>query len=336
MKKILATVLALAMALTLVSGALAEEKKEASLKLEGTELTLIYADNHADGYPTVEASKAMAQEIYDKTAGRIGMAVYGNAVLGNENDAIEQLTYGSVQLVRASCASFAAYGNKLNVLCLPYLYESYDHYWSVLSGAIGDDMLMACKDANIIGLCWYDGGARNFFTKDKITDLAGFKGKTIRMLGSLVDMLTNMGGNPSTMAMSEIYAAVQTGVADGAENNWPTYYEQTFYEVAPYFMLDQHARLPEWVAINGDTWNALSADDQAIIKAAALNATETEKKLWNEYESKAREACLAAGAQEVTLTPEALAEIKAAAVTVYDKYAEYADIIAAIQAMATK
>ena len=137
MKKILGLVLALAMVLTAVSGALAEEKK-ASLDLKGSELTLIYADNHADGYPTVEATKAMAQEIYDKTGGRIGMAVYGNAVLGNENDTIEQLTYGDVQLVRASCASFAAYGNKLNVLCLPYLYKSYDHYWAVLNGAIGD------------------------------------------------------------------------------------------------------------------------------------------------------------------------------------------------------
>lgn len=332
MKKILGLMLALAMVLTAVSGALAEEKK-ASLDLKGSELTLIYADNHADGYPTVEASKAMAQEIYDKTSGRIGMAVYGNAVLGNENDTIEQLTYGDIQLVRASCASFAAYGNKLNVLCLPYLYTNYDHYWKVLDGEIGDDMLMACKDANIIGLCWYDGGARCFFTKDKITDLSGFKGKTIRMLGSLVDMLTAMGGNPSTMAMSEIYAAIQTGVADGAENNWPTYYEQTFYEVAPYFMLDEHARLPEWVAINGDTWNALSADDQAIIKAAADNASLTERKLWNEYESKARTESLAKGAQEVTLTPEALDGIKKVAVTVYEKYAEYADTIAAIQAL---
>jgi tripartite ATP-independent transporter DctP family solute receptor len=333
MKKMLGLVLALMLVLTMATGAVAEGKT-ASLDLKGSELTLIYADNHADGYPTVEASKAMAQEIYDKTGGRIGMAVYGNAVLGNENDTIEQLTYGAVQLVRASCASYAAYGNKLNVLCLPYLYESYDHYWKVLGSEIGDDMLLACQDAGIIGLCWYDGGSRSFFTKEKITDLSGFKGKTIRMLGSLVDMLSAMGGNPSTMAMSEIYAAVQTGVADGAENNWPSYYEQTFYEVAPYYMLDQHARLPEWVAINADVWNGLSADDQAIIKAAAGNASTLERQLWNEYEGKARTESLAKGAQEVELTPEAMAEIKEVAVSVYSKYAEYANLIAAIQAMA--
>jgi tripartite ATP-independent transporter DctP family solute receptor len=334
MKKTLGLILALVMALTMTTGALAVDQAQSSLYLEGSELTLIYADNHADGYPTVEASKVMAQEIYDKTNGRIGVAIYGNAVLGSENDAIEQLTYGGVQLVRASCASFAAYGNKLNVLCLPYLYESYDHYWKVLGSEIGDEMLQTCKDANIIGLCWYDGGARCFFTKEEITDLAGFKGKTIRMLGSLVDMMTAMGGSPSTMAMSEIYAAVQTGVVDGAENNWPSYYEQSLYEVAPYYMLDQHARLPEWVAINGDTWNSLSADDQAIVKAAALNASDVEKQLWNEYESTSRDACIAGGAKEITLTPEALAEIKAVAVTVYAKYAEYADLIASIQAMA--
>jgi tripartite ATP-independent transporter DctP family solute receptor len=334
MKKTLGLILALIMVLSMTTGALAVDQAQSSLYLEGSELTLIYADNHADGYPTVEASKVMAQEIYDKTNGRIGVAIYGNAVLGNEKDSIEQLTYGGLQLVRASCASFAAYGNKLNVLCLPYLYESYDHYWKVLDSEIGDEMLQACKDANIIGLCWYDGGSRCFFTKEEITDLAGFKGKTIRMLGSLVDMMTAMGGSPSTMAMSEIYAAVQTGVVDGAENNWPSYYEQSLYEVAPYYMLDQHARLPEWVAINGDTWNSLSADDQAIIKAAALNASEVEKQLWNAYESTSREACLAGGAKEITLTPEALAEIKQVAVTVYDKYAEYADLIASIQAMA--
>ncbi|MDD3213855.1 MAG: TRAP transporter substrate-binding protein [Eubacteriales bacterium] len=334
MKKILGLILALAMVFTMVGGALAVDQSQSSLYLEGSEQTLIYADNHADGYPTVEASKAMAQEIYDNTDGRIGVAVYSNAVLGNENDAIEQLTYGAVQLVRASVASFASYSNKLNVLCLPYLFNNYDHYWKVLGSEIGDDMLNACADANIIGLCWYDGGARCFFTKDKITDLSGFKGKTIRMLGSLVDMLSAMGGNPSTMAMSEIYAAIQTGVVDGAENNWPTYYEQTFYEVAPYFMVDNHARLPEWVAINGDAWNSLSADDQAIVKTAALNASTLEKQLWNEYEEKSREGSLAAGAQEVILSDDALAEIKSVAVSVYDKYSEYADIIAAIQAMA--
>jgi TRAP-type C4-dicarboxylate transport system substrate-binding protein len=139
---------------------------------------------------------------------------------------------------------------------MPYLYKSKDHMWAVLNSEIGQKLLAGIetgvdkdgKASGLVGLCYYDAGSRSFYlTKEvhKPADLAGLK---IRMQNNtmmlrMVELLGATGiGN---IGPTEVLNAIQTGVVDGAENNWPTYQNNGDYNAAKFYILDQHTRVPE-------------------------------------------------------------------------------------------
>ena len=120
--------------------------------------------------------------------------------------------------------------------------------WKVLSGPIGTKLLTAVSKANMAGLCYYDAGARSFYnTKKDIKSVADMKGMKIRVQQAkqIMDMVKLLGASPTPMATGDIYSGMQTNIIDGAENNWPSYISFSHYEMARYFTVDRHQRVPE-------------------------------------------------------------------------------------------
>ena len=130
-------------------------------------VTLRLSEVHAEGYPTTLADQEFARLVEERTEGRIKIEVYsGGTLYGQETEAIEALQQGSIAFARVSASPVASYVPALNVIQLPYLYRDGDHMWSVLNGEIGQGFLDAVQasGSGLIGLCYYDGGSRNFYT----------------------------------------------------------------------------------------------------------------------------------------------------------------------------
>ena len=120
---------------------------------------------------------------------------------------------------------------------MPYLYTDSDHMWRVLDGEIGDAFLESVSADDVIGLSWYDAGARNFYNSVKpVTCLEDLKGMRIRVQESdlAVDMVEALGATAIPIAYGDVYASLERQVVDGAENNWPSYEAMRHYEVAKY------------------------------------------------------------------------------------------------------
>ena len=99
---------------------------------------------------------------------------------------------------------------KIKVLGLPYLFRDSDHYWKVLLGPIGKELLEAgaASPVNLKGLCFYDAGARSFYTTDKpVKKPSDLKGLKIRVQKSLISrkMVQAMGGSPTPIDWGELY-----------------------------------------------------------------------------------------------------------------------------------
>jgi len=110
----------------------------------------------------------------------------------------------------------------------------------------------------------------------------------------MVGMVQALGAVATPMPYGEVYSGLQTGVIDGAENNWPSYESTSHYEVAKYYTLDGHTRVPEIIIASKISMQKLSKEDQEIIKQAALDAIPYQRQLWAERE-KASEAKVRAG-----------------------------------------
>ena len=311
--KVLKTTLAALLATAALAGAASAE----------CEITLRSSDTHPDGYPTVEGVKAMAAEVKEKTQGRICIEVFPSSQLGEEKDTIEQTQFGVIDMVRASFGSFNDIVPVTQTLSLPYLFTSPEHQHAVMDGPIGEEIAEDFAERDLIALAYYDGGARNFYNSQKpIQTVEDLKGMKFRVMQNdvFVDMMAALGANATPMPYGEVYSSIQTGVIDGAENNFPSYDSSGHAEVAKYFTLDQHLMVPELVAVSKATWDKLSPEDQEIMRTAAKNSASLQRRLWAEQEKASEEKVVAAGA-EVVKDVDKTAFIEAMA-PVYEKYAD--------------
>ncbi len=293
-----------------------------------------YADNQSDDFPTTEGAKYFAQLVEERSGGRIVILIYSDAALGREDEVIDQLRYGGIDFARVSISQLAGVVPELNVLHLPYLYESSEHMWSVLDGEIGTEFLQAVSEQDMIGLSWYDAGSRNFYTVRPITCLEDMQGMRIRVQDSnlMSDVVTSLGAIPIPLAYDEVYSAIEVGNVDGAENSWPSYESMMHYEVAPYFTMDEHSRIPEMQLCSAHTWELLSEEDRELIKEAAEESALYERTLWAEKEISTREELEGEYVQVIELTPEEKKRFQDAVLGVYEKYcSDYLDLIQRIQ-----
>lgn len=295
------------------------------------EYVFSYAENQDEDYPTTLGGQYFADLVEEKTNGRIKILIQHSGVRGNESQVISQLKYGGVDFARISISELTNEIKALNVLQLPYLYENSEHMWKVLDGKIGDYFLDVVSEYEMIGLSWYDAGARNFYTKDRpIQRLEDFEGLKIRVQESdmIASMVEYLGGEPVKKPYSEVYSLLEKSEVDGAENNWPSYESMQHYEVAGYYTLDEHIRIPELQICSKHTWNKLSSEDQEIILECAKESSFYQRKLWKEQETKSRELAVSAGAKVLHLSTAEKKKFRKAVEPLFERYCgEHMDLI---------
>ena len=257
-----------------------------------------------------------ADKWQDTDSGAVG-------VLGSENKVIKQMQYGGIDFARVSLAQLAEYIPSLNVLQMPYLYTDSDHMWRVLDGEIGDAFLESVSADDVIGLSWYDAGARNFYNSVKpVTCLEDLKDMRIRVQESdlAVDMVEALGATAIPIAYGDVYASLERQVVDGAENNWPSYEAMRHYEVAKYYTVDEHSRVPEMQICSAYTWQKLSPEDREIILECARESAIYEREVWTQREEQSRSIAMENGTKVVELSAEEKKRFQNAVYGVYEKY----------------
>ncbi|QQO23121.1 TRAP transporter substrate-binding protein DctP [Bradyrhizobium diazoefficiens] len=296
------------------------------------------ADVQPVGYPTVAAVESMGKKLAQATQGRLSIQTYPSAQLGAEKETIEQTQIGAIQLLRVSAGAVGPIVDDINVVNMPFLFKNVAQSWKMMDGEVGQELLekiTASPNANLVGLCWMDSGARSFYnTKHPIKSTADVHGLKLRVIGNpiFIDMVNALGGNGIAMGYDQVFSSLQTGVIDGAENNPPSYVFSNHYTAAKYYSLTEHLIIPEILCFSKRSWTALSADDQALIRKFAREAQLEERELWKKYETTAMEKAKAAGCEIVEIADKK--PFQDAVKPVWDKYGpKYQAMIKRIQAL---
>ena len=236
-------------------------------------------------HPVHKALLYMAEKLKEKSGGKVVIEVFPGEQLGSEEKLIKQLQLGLVDMAKVSTSPLEGFVPVYSVFSLPYLFRDKTHYWNVLDGSIGKQLLQAGEDKGLKGLCYYDAGSRSFYTKDKpILKPADLEGMKIRVQESKtsMQMIRELGASPTPIAWGELYTSLQQGVVDGAENNPPSFYLSGHYEVCKYYSLDEHTMVPDIVLMSLKTWNKLPVDIQKMVQDAADESVIEQKRLWKE------------------------------------------------------
>jgi TRAP-type C4-dicarboxylate transport system substrate-binding protein len=197
-------------------------------------------------------------------------------------------------------------------------------------------LLDSMAGTGLKGIGWLDAGSRCFYSKKPLETIDDFKGQKIRSMGSsiYVDSINALGASAISMAGSDVYSGLQTGVVDGAENNIPRIIDMSHNELCTYLLVDRHNIMPEMVLVSENVFNKLSAEDQAIIMECAKDLEKNMRDAWEETENEALKT-LEDGGMKIIYPDDSFQDaLREKEQTIYDQYGkEYADTVAAIEAM---
>lgn len=286
---------------------------------------------HPEDYPTTQADIWFADQVRERSEGRIDITVFHGAQLGEESDVLEQVQMGAAEMTRVSSSPVSEFVDEWGVFALPYVFDDEDHLWRFLEGDYAQGMLEDLRTAGYVGLAYYDAGARNFYTTDQpVESPEDLAGQDIRVLPGTVnvEMVEAMGGSGVTMDYGEVYSALETGVITGAENNEPSYVSSGHYETATYFTRDGHQRIPEVLLINADLFDSLSEEDQQLLREVAQDSVAEQRELWDAEVEESIAAMEEAGIEIIDVE---VSEFQDAVADMLEDYrGEYTEVFAAI------
>ena len=265
---------------------------------ESRVLHLKLAHSLDTGHPVHESMEHMSRVLRDISRGNMQIDIYPSGQLGSERDLIELLQIGSLAMTKVSASPLEGFAPEMKVFSIPYVFRDQAHFWQVLEGDIGRELLLSLERVRLRGLGYYDAGSRSFYTTSQAVhspaDLQGLKIRVQKSQTS-VDMVAALGGAATPIAWGELYTALQQGIVDGAENNLPSFYLSRHYEASRYFTLDEHTSVPDVLLISRYIWRGLDSQQQAWLQQAVNESIVFQRKRWNEASKQALEAVIEAG-----------------------------------------
>ncbi|QXM24760.1 TRAP transporter substrate-binding protein [Elioraea tepida] len=280
-------------------------------------------NTHVPDYPNSRALDRWGELVAQRTNNRIRMRTFHSAQLGQQDEAIQQLRLGAIDFANFNLSPLNNLVPETQVLTLPFIFRDVTHLHKTVDGPVGDELAKLIEQRlNMVVLSWFDAGARSMYTRSRpIRTPADMQGLKIRVQTSdlWVDLIRALGANATPLPFGEVYTALQTGVIDGAENNWPSYESQRHFEVARFYSTTEHSNVPEIVVVAKGRWDRLSPADREILRTAAREASALQRQLWAEREKASRDKVVAAGVTVTEITDRA--PWAALMAPLYEKYA---------------
>ena len=284
MKKFLALTMALCMIFALCAVSASADEP----------ITLTYAEvNPLEGTTVGEMAKSFKAKLEELSGGSVLVDIQASGVLGSEDQILDNLLGGGniCDLSRISAFALTQYGcDKASLLSIPYTFVNEEHFWKFADSELAQEFLNEPQEIGLPlrGICYGEEGFRHFFFKNEVKGLEDLKGLKIRVSSDpvMTGMVSNLGASATTVAFTELYSALNTGVVDGAEQPTANYRSNAFQEVAHYLLLDGHTLGALQIVITDNAWNKLNEEQQGWVMEAAKAASQTCREKVAEIEQK--------------------------------------------------
>ncbi len=261
----------------------------------------------AQGTPKGKGAEKFKQLAEERTKGKVKVEVYANSTLYKDNEEVDALQLGAVQMLAPSLAKFGPLGvREFEVFDLPYLFDNFDELHKVTRGPVGASLMKKLDSKGIVGLAYWDNGFMEMSANKALRKPEDFRGLKMRIQSSKVldAQMRALGASPQVMAFSEVYQALQTGVVDGTENPPSNFYTQKMNEVQKLLTMSDHHYLGYAVIANKKFWDGLPPDIRRTLEGAMADATKYADDIAKKENDDALEAVRKAGKTEIiTLTP---------------------------------
>ncbi len=269
------------------------------------------------------------------TGGRIKMNVYFNGSMGTDTELCESTQAGDVTFFLGSTAFTANFVPELSVIDLPFLYKDAQQFRQTMDDETVSSFYSEKYSENgfeLIG--FFDQGMRQMTSNVRVQTADDMKGQKIRVMENPLHIAIwkALGANPTPMAFSEVYMALQQGTIDAQENPFEVIYANRLYEQQKYVILTNHLPASHNLLISQVVYDGLSDTDKDLIMAVGKAAIEYSREQCDSRLAERMALVEEAGSEIIELSPEVLADLQAKCSSVYDQVrSDYGDEIVDMQ-----
>lgn len=218
--------------------------------------------------PASDAIERMAENVEERTEGRVVFDIFPNDQLGGESELLEQIDLGTTHAAGLMIGSMQTLDKRLAIEDLPYMFKDIDYARQAYRGDFGEAISDIIAEHGLTTIGMLEWGFRHVTNnKTPIVEPEDMKGMNIRVAESelRVDAFEEIGAIPTVVAFSELYGALQQGTVDAQENPLSSIVAPKFYEVQDYLSLTGHFYNTVVVSVATDVWEEISEGDQDII-----------------------------------------------------------------------
>ncbi|APE45354.1 C4-dicarboxylate ABC transporter [Sulfitobacter alexandrii] len=294
------TAASVALTLSVSAGAVAAACDDGEMVIKFSHVT------NTDKHPKGIAASLLAERVNAEMDGKACMEVFPNSTLYDDDQVLEAMLQGDVQMAAPSLSKFEAFTKQFQIFDLPFMFVNIDAVDKFQQGEKGEALKNSMQRRGLQGLGFWHNGMKQMSANKPLEMPGDAKGLKFRVQPSdvIVAQFEQLEASPQPMAFSEVYGALQTGVVDGQENTWSNIYGQKFFEVQDGSTETNHGVLDYLVVTGSDWWEGLDPEIRDQLATIVEEVTAERNAAVNEVDMEARQAILDAGGVIRELTPE--------------------------------
>ncbi|MCL3882624.1 DctP family TRAP transporter solute-binding subunit [Marivita sp. GX14005] len=277
---------------------------------------------NSDKHPKGIAASLLQERVNEEMDGTACMEVFPNSTLYNDDQVLEAMLQGDVQMAAPSLSKFEQFTKKFRIFDLPFMFKNIEAVDAFQSSETGEAMKETMTRRGLLGLAFWHNGMKQMSANKPLMTPDDAKGLKFRVQNSdvLKAQMAAMGASPQPMAFSEVYGALQTGVVDGQENTWSNIYGQKFFEVQDGITETNHGIIDYLVVTGTDWWDSLDEEVRNQLATIIQEVTETRNAESYKVNQEAKQAIIDAGGTVRELSPEQREQWVAVFKPVWDQF----------------
>ncbi len=296
MKRTLLKAVLAAVAVAAMGAAGAQDIKDRTLKL---------GLQNPKGHPAVTGAEKFAEIVAAKSGGKIKVSLFPGGTLGNDAQTVSAVQAGTVEMTVLNSGILATQVKEFAVYDFPFLFANAKEADAVVDGPFGKGLHAKLADKGITGIAYWELGFRNLTNSrrpiNKVEDIAGLK---LRVIPNPIniDWVKALDANPTPLAFTELFAALEQKAVDGQENPVSVILANRFAEVQKHLALTNHQYNPQSVIVSKKVWDTLSNAEKQLLQDAAIEAGKYQRKVSRDQAASTVEELKKAGMQVTELS----------------------------------
>ncbi len=270
-------------------------------------ITIKFAHVVAENTPKGKMAIKLKDLVAERLGGKVVIEVFPNAQLFGDENVLEAMLLGDVQMAAPALSKFDRYTPQLQIFDLPFLFKDMAAVEKFQKSDKGQALMKTIEPKGLVGLGYLHNGMKQLSSSTKMTVPADAAGLKFRIMSSdvLAAQFQALNAVPLKKPFSEVFTLLQTKAIDGQENTYSNIYSQKYFEIQPYITETNHGLLDYMVVTSKEFWMSLPDDIRPQLKAIIEEATAYGNKISAEKDLEDRQLIVDSKRTEIIMLTDA-------------------------------